>query len=1034
MDFKRLIVFLVILSMVTAIAWGMNSSTSKQARPGASLILDKNTFLWINSILCMVHNNGSFAYDDAGFLGKTDGLYFPFASPKDNKTVIYSAGIWVGAKVNNQIRVAIAEYSSEYTPGPMTEDGEPAPDDASYRVYKIGAGTNLDGSSYDDAADRAAWPAGDGAPVDDMGDPDQLGNQMCWAVYNDADPAGHQNMITDPLGVEIQQSTFGFAAKGPLDNVIFLKYTIINKGSNQLDSMYISLWADPDVGDASDDLVGCDTALSLGFCYNEGADAIYGVPAPAVGFDFFQGPIVPSQGDTAVIPGSDPIPDHKVLGMTSFNKYINGTDPQNAQEVYNYMSGLNRDGTVVVDPNGDTTKYFVPGDPVDPEPGVDWLDEAAADRRYMMSTGPFVMAPGDTQVVLAAVLAAQGTNNLQSIKELKRIDEQAQLVYDLNFQIPQPPPNPNVFARGYDQAIELVWDDAPEGPENYFEDFRRELQQLYVFEGYNIYMGESQTGPWEKIATIDFDAGEMEAMYSDSAGPYYGCVWDEETEEFVCDTDNVRTWDFQVLYEDRPDPVTGKTQRVVVQPGSNAGLSYSLRFDKDPRDGSVLLNMKPYYFAVTSYSVNIEQVAASDSVFFGPNFGGLLAFNLENRITPITVKPAGSAAILEQVAEHTAGTSDGSMSVEYLVQDSITGHAYETTFFEVMEGDHTVTKWRLTDVTTGEVVLDNQTNQTGDYNYPIVHGIMPRPMGPDPGIRSINEIANSTGPISPDNVMYSLNSTGDWYLDADVHGEWDRLNWRGLIGIDDWEFRFTEDGSQYYNYLTDELYDHRAPFEVWNIGPGTPDDESDDVQVYFMVIDDDESGGWSYGDRIYVVEQPYSEPMPEMAEYTWDDDFHIGRIVIHDYSGATEHPEVGTIIKFTTNKPNDPNDVYSFRTKPLGTDDGTVIERTMENIIVWPNPYYNYTVRESNQFDRELHFSKLPAGVVTTVRIFNVAGDLLRTLTHNGGAEHDLVWDLKTEAGLPVASGMYVWLAESELGQKFGKMAVFTEVEQLNTY
>jgi len=1017
--------------MVTAMAWGMNSSTEDQANPGAALILDTDVFLWINSILCMVYNDGNFAYDNAGYLGKTDGLYYPFASENDTKSVLYSAGIWVGAKVNNQVRVAIAEYSSEYTPGPMTDAGEASEDDASYRVYKIGSGTNLDGSSYDDATDVAEWPVTDGAPVDEFGDPDQLGNQMCWSVYNDADAEGHANMATDPLGVEIQQSTFGFAAKGALDNVIFLKYTIINKGGNTLDSMYISLWADPDVGDAGDDLVGCDTVLSLGYCYNEGSDAIYGVPVPAVGFDFFQGPIVPSVGDTAVIPGSAPIPDHKVLGMTSFNKYINGTDPQNAQEVYNYMSGLNRDGSVVTDPDGIETKFFVPGDPVEDS---GWIDDASADRRFMMSTGPFVMEPNDTQVVLAAVLAAQGTNNLRSIKELKTIDEQAQLVYDLNFEIPQPPPNPNVFARGFADAIELVWDDTPEDPEVYFEDFRRELSQLYVFEGYNIYVGDSPTGPWTRIATIDHDAGEMEAVYADEAGDYYGCVWNEETEVFDCDSNNVRTWDFQVLYEDIADSETGKTQRVVAQPGSNAGLSYRMRFESDPRDGSGLVTFKSYYFAVTSYGVNIEQVTVDDSVYFGPNYGGLLSYNLENRLTPLEVKPAGSAAVLTEEAEHTAGSSDGSMDYEYLVQDSITGHSYEVTFFEVTEGEETVTKWRLTDVTDDEVVLDNQTNQSGDYDYPIVHGIMPRPQGPDAGIKSINEVANATGSISPDNVMYSLNSTGDWYLDADSHGDWDRLNWRGLIGIDDWEFRVTENGAQYYDYMTDELFADRIPFEVWNIGPGTPDDDSDDQQVYCMIIDDDESGGWTYGDRIYVVEQPYSEPMPDVAEYTWDDDWHIGRIVIHDYSGATTAPEVGTIIRFTTNKPNDPDDVYSFRTKPLGTTAGTVVGRSMENIIVYPNPYYTYHAYELNQFDRQLYFAQIPTGVVTTVKIFNVAGDLVRTLTHNGGADHQLVWDLNTEAGLPVASGIYVWLAESDLGQKFGKMAVFTEVEQLNDY
>src|SRR5439155_805596 len=122
---------------------------------------------------------------------------------------------------------------------------------------------------------------------------------------------------TKPLGLEIQQSTFAFARGGALGNIIFIKFRMINKGANNLDSTYVSIWADPDLGDASDDLVGCDTTLSLGYCYNEtNNDAVYGGACPAVGFDFFRGPIV------QVSPGV-----YDTLGMTSFNKYINGEDP-----------------------------------------------------------------------------------------------------------------------------------------------------------------------------------------------------------------------------------------------------------------------------------------------------------------------------------------------------------------------------------------------------------------------------------------------------------------------------------------------------------------------------------------------------------------------------------------------------------------------------------------------------------------------------------------------------------------------------------
>jgi hypothetical protein len=54
-----------------------------------------------------------------------------------------------------------------------------------------------------------------------------------------------------------------------------------------------------------------------------------------------------------------------------------------------------------------------------------------------------------------------------------------------------------------------------------------------------------------------------------------------------------------------------------------------------------------------------------------------------------------------------------------------------------------------------------------------------------------------------------------------------------------------------------------------------------------------------------------------------------------------------------------------------------------------------------------------------TIRIFNVAGDLIRTIDHNAGSNNDRssatspeftsieVWDLTSNSGLFVSSGMY---------------------------
>jgi hypothetical protein len=50
------------------------------------------------------------------------------------------------------------------------------------------------------------------------------------------------------------------------------------------------------------------------------------------------------------------------------------------------------------------TTYSMPGDPVTAE---GWIDSNANDRRMMLSCGPFTMAPGDSQEVVAAIVVAQ---------------------------------------------------------------------------------------------------------------------------------------------------------------------------------------------------------------------------------------------------------------------------------------------------------------------------------------------------------------------------------------------------------------------------------------------------------------------------------------------------------------------------------------------------------------------------------------------------------------------------------------------------
>lgn len=392
--------------------------------PGELRVVDNETYINANKILMFSTNHGSFGSDIENIFGNYYGTYYPYVSIPDIESglhdngVLYAAGLWMGGvdSATGEIRVAIAEYEDEYVPGPMA-NGTYQTDRPEFRVYKL----YKDSLGNNPNADYLQWPVDQGAPIDEFGNPKMLGDQMLWTVFNDANPNQHYNNagITEPLGVEVQQTVWA-TNTASFDEAIYIKYKIYNKGSNSINGFYLSLWSDPDLGQFTDDLVGCDTLNNIFYCYNgDNDDNQYGAEPPAIGFKVLKGPVVPSYGDVADFDGNL-VPNYKNLGLTAFNKYINGTDPDDFQETYNYMQGLNKDGSPL--PNG--TKYAVPGNPVT---GSGDLDFDPSDRRMMGSFGPMDFRPGDSQYVLIKMAVGQGLNRLSSITVLKNI---------LNFEPP----------------------------------------------------------------------------------------------------------------------------------------------------------------------------------------------------------------------------------------------------------------------------------------------------------------------------------------------------------------------------------------------------------------------------------------------------------------------------------------------------------------------------------------------------------------------------------------------------------------------
>lgn len=393
--------------------------------------------------------------------GNSSGFEWPKGS---GKSAIYTAGLCIGAFVNGSLREAMASYSGEYSPG-YCENGNYYTNDY-FKIYKISRGDNQN-TNWDWAHWGEMVPYG--APYIDVNlngiyEPAIDTPGVRWAketlfyCMTDAKASGHSpgegfGGGTTPLGAEVHLTAWAYDIAG-LEDVQFISYDIINKSTSTWNAVKMGIVSDPDLGNANDDYIGCDTTLKLGFCYNgDNDDADYGINPPAVGITLLRSPL-----NRSVTPNLR-------IGFTSF-AYFTGTstgpppcesDPNGeSYAAYLMLSGYKKDSTCWLDPTQippRKTKYCYPGDP---ETNTGWtevkgsiwncgLDTTGAihspnpkgDRRFVLGSGAnnFNMIPGESQKFVIAQLIARDSGHLKSVTKLKNLCAYVRNFYESNFPI-----------------------------------------------------------------------------------------------------------------------------------------------------------------------------------------------------------------------------------------------------------------------------------------------------------------------------------------------------------------------------------------------------------------------------------------------------------------------------------------------------------------------------------------------------------------------------------------------------------------------
>jgi hypothetical protein len=110
------------------------------------------------------------------------------------------------------------------------------------------------------------------------------------------------------------------------------------------------------------------------------------------------------------------------------------------------------------------------------------------------------------------------------------------------------------------------------------------------------------------------------------------------------------------------------------------------------------------------------------------------------------------------------------------------------------------------------------------------------------------------------------------------------------------------------------------------------------------------------------------------------------------------------------------------------------VGETLGEVKVVPNPYRadaNYSYENGGyegranswtENKRLLKFIHLPANC--TIKIFSLAGDIIATIPHDNPRVGEEDWNLLSESGRTIASGIYIFTIESELGTQIGKFVV----------
>ncbi len=600
----------------------------------------------------------------------------------------------------------------------------------------------------------------------------------------------------------------------------------------------------------------------------------------------------------------------------------------------------------------------------------------------LFSSGPVGLEPEGTNFFSTAWIFGEDERDFFKNRRT------AQNIFNADYNFAQPPFLPSLTAIPGDGRVVLSWDTVA------VRSFDRFTQE-FDFEGFKLYKG---TDP------LLFDA------------------------RTITNVDGVATFFKPIAQWDLDNNIAGSITvlegEAVYYLGDNSGLEFYY-IDEEVTNGIT------YYYALVAYDRGLrdpddptkESIDPQENSFnISVNQAGRLTGFSQNaaavtpRSAPVGFVEGGANEDLSRVTE---GSGSGSISVRVIQEEQADFEGiYRITFFSEPISEtsdlYQTNAYEIVNIVSGETLiapspLVESTPPTSGFIIEVDNVDCPSPIGCEIDLLRTGYLANE----GTQNEIYDLDPrsldgyTTNWIasVDRDTTSAFRaspddyRITW---VSPDDSLYR----SPRFFGYLREEV-----PIFVINTTKNTP--------AELFMLDKNENRTFDAGDEAIIAERPGGRG-------GWRFRYRIKFDA--DGSGNSTPPSSGNSFHISSKKPFATGDFFQFTLRSSFIDSDQA-RNELDQIAVVPNPYVGTSSFEprsqiEGRGERRVQFINLPPQC--TIRIFNIRGELIRTLNHDSvTSDGSQWWDLRTEEQQDIAFGVYVFHVEAPgIGEHVGKFAL----------